>query len=174
LVAAEAGQLPPDRDAAITWLFHVHGARLVGFARLLVDSQSQAEDLVQDAFVGLWRQWGTLRDPEAAVAYLRSTVANGARRRQRGTKLLQRLASSTGRDEAPDPALAVIATDESRRMIEALLALPRRQREVLVLRYYFDQQEAQIADMLAISRGSVKQHASRGLARLQQLIEVPS
>jgi RNA polymerase sigma factor (sigma-70 family) len=59
-------------------------------------------------------------------------------------------------------------------MIEALLALPRRQREVLVLRYYFDQQEAQIADMLAISRGSVKQHASRGLARLQQLIEVPS
>jgi RNA polymerase sigma factor (sigma-70 family) len=141
---------------------------------LLVDSQSLAEDLVQDAFVGLWRRWATLRDPEAAAAYLRSTVANGARRGQRGTRLLQRIASNTGRDEAPDPALAAIATDESRRMIEALLALPRRQREVLVLRYNFEQQEAQIADTLAISRGSVKQHASRGLARLQQLIEVPS
>lgn len=174
-VNAFAGSVPAEREAAVTMLFRLHGARLVGFARLLADDPAHAEDLVQDAFVGLWRRWNSLRDPEAALAYLHTSVVNGARRGGRVARLVQRVAAVGGdRAEVPDPVLSSIANEDSRRLLEAIKQLPRRQREVLVLRYYFDQPEAQIAELLSITRGSVKQHASRGLARLQQLIGVSS
>ena len=165
--SAEAGLvgLPEDRDEAVAALFRTHHARLVAFARLLVDDTSTAEDVVQDAFASLHRRWGRLRDPEGALSYLRTAVANGARdtlRRRRTVRL--------HRPERPVEVASAEATavrrDEHRRALDGLTRLPARQREVLVLRYFFDLDEAQIAAELGVSRGSVKTHASRGLAAL--------
>ena len=135
-------------DAGAT-LFRTHHRRLVGLASLLCDDQATAEDVVQEAFAGLYRRWWQLRDPHNAVAYLNRAVVNG------------------GRDHLRRGRRA-----ESDRLWQAIRSLPRRQRQVLVLRYYLDQSEAEIADTLAISRGSVKQHASRGLAALARSTEV--
>jgi RNA polymerase sigma factor (sigma-70 family) len=129
VVEISAVAIPADRDAAVTLLFRIHGARLVGFARLLVGDSAHAEDLVQDAFVGLWRRWSHLRDSDAALAYLHASVSNGARRGGRGARLIQRLIGAGHEpDEVPDPALSSIANEESRRLIEAIRQLPQRQR----------------------------------------------
>lgn len=159
-----------DGSAAVTELFVVHHRRLVGLAALLVDDRQVAEDVVQDAFAALYRHWRRLRDQNAAVAYLNRAVVNGSRdvlrRGQRRKRATLRLAP---RSEALDSAeQGVVKHHEADRMWAAVTALPTRQRQVLVLRYYLDQTEVQIAETLGISRGSVKQHASRGLAAVAQ------
>jgi RNA polymerase sigma factor (sigma-70 family) len=69
---------------------------------------------------------------------------------------------------ADEHAMAAARRDE---VLDALRELPERQREVIVLRYYLDLSEAQIAETLGISRGAVKSHASRGAASLRHLLE---
>lgn len=157
--------LPENQEEAVIALFRTHHARLVAFARLLVDDPATAEDVVQEAFTALHGRWGRLRDPEAALAYLRTAVTNGAR----DTLRHRRTVRAFRPEPLPDVASAeatVVRRDEHRRALANLTRLPRRQREVLVLRYFFDLDEAQIAHELGVSRGSVKQHASRGLAAL--------
>jgi RNA polymerase sigma-70 factor (sigma-E family) len=158
----------PQRDAAVAELFAAHHRRLVGLAALLVDDRGTAEDVVQDAFAGLYRGWRRLRDPNAAVAYLNRAVVNGARdslrrRRRSGTALLRMVPQPEELGSAEREA--VTHADEDR-LWRAVTALPDRQRQVLVLRYYLDRSEAEIAQTLAISRGSVKKHTSRALASL--------
>ena len=162
--------LPRDRDAAIAELFAAHHARLVGLARLLVDDLPSAEDVVQDAFAGLVRRWPWLRDKDRAFGYLQSAVVNGARSnlRRRRTEGRARPATVLAARSAEADA---VDSDERRRVFAALSDLPTRQRQVLVLRYYLDQPEAEIAATLSISPGSVKQHASRGLAALARHLE---
>ena len=162
------------RSDAVASLFRTHHRRLVGLASLLCDDQATAEDVVQEAFAGLYRRWWQLRDPHNAVAYLNRAVVNGGRdhlrRGRRAEASLQRLAPRS--EELASAEQDVVRSDESDRLWQAIRSLPRRQRQVLVLRYYLDQSEAEIADTLAISRGSVKQHASRGLAALARSTEV--
>ncbi len=157
-----------DAPTAISELFTAHHRRLVGLASLLVDDRQAAEDVVQDAFAALHRHWGRLRDPNAAVAYLNRAVVNGSRdalrRGRRAEKATLRLVPRA--EELSSAEHDVVAHQESERMWAAVTALPTRQRQVLVLRYYLEQSEADIAETLRISRGSVKQHASRGLAAL--------
>jgi RNA polymerase sigma-70 factor (sigma-E family) len=157
-----------DRDTVVAELFLAHHRRLVGLAALLVDDRETAEDVVQDAFAGLYRRWRRLRDPNAAVPYLNQAVVNGARdslrrRRRSGSALLRMVPRSEELDSAERDVLVHADRD---RLWHAVRALPDRQRQVLVLRYYLDQSEAEIAQTLAISRGSVKKHASRALASL--------
>ena len=164
--------LPLDRDAAVTALFRTHYARMLGLARLLVDDRSTAEDVVQEAFGELHRRWDRLRDPEQALGYLRTAVLNGARSHLRRRRTLRAWRPQRPAD-APSAESVVVHDDEQRRALQGLVRLPQRQREVLVLRYFFDLPEAQIAADLGISAGSVKQHAFRGLstlaARLQEV-----
>lgn len=159
-----------DRDRAITALFAAHHTRLVGLARLLVDDLPTAEDVVQDAFTSLYRRWPWLRDRNAAVAYLQASVANGAR-----SNLRRRRTARSVHHEEPEPVPSAEATvvhgEDRRSLITALTYLPLRQRQVLVLRYYLDQDESEIAETLSISRGSVKKHASRALAALTVRLE---
>lgn len=165
-----AGAVPRERDAAVTALFAAHYRRLVGIARLLVDDTATAEDVVQDAFVGVYARWPWIRDKSSAVGYLETSVVNGARsnlRRRRTARLLQ---LPTSPDEPSAEATAVVA-ESSRALRHALAALPLRQRQVLVLRFYLDRPEADIAATLGISTGSVKQHASRALAALSSHVE---
>lgn len=164
--------LPHDRDEAVVALFRAHHARLVAFARLLVDDRQTAEDVVQEAFTALHRRWGRLRDPEAALAYLRTAVTNGARDALRRRRTVRGFRPERPAEVASAEAV-VVRRDEHRRALDGLRGLPTRQREVLTLRYFFDLNEAQIAETLGVSRGSVKQHASRGLAALtHQMAEV--
>ena len=160
-----------ERDDAVTAMFRREHARLVAYARLLVDDQQSAEDVVQDAFTGLYAHWSRLADEHAALAYLRTSVANGARSSLRRRRTVRGLRLARPADASSAEHIAV-GHDEVRRVLGGLTALPTRQRQVLVLRYFFDLSEAQIADELAISRGSVKQHASQGLSALTRRIGV--
>ena len=149
-----------------------HYAQLVRLASLLLDDVGSCEEVVQDAFVRVWQQGAELRSPDKLPAYLRSAVLNGARSRLR-RRLVQRRHLATvpppgAHRAAEDDALA---TDPDRAVLEALRRLPDRQREVLVLRYYLDLPEAEIAATLGISAGSVKTHAHRGLATLAARLE---
>ena len=164
------------RTAIVSDLFMAHHRRLVGLAALLVDDHESAEEVVQDAFMGLYRRWWLLRDPSGAVSYLNRSVVNRARdrlrRRRRYAVLAPRLREP---EQAVDSAeRAALGREESDRVWSAIRELPRRQREVVVLRYYLDQSEAEIAATLGVSPGAVKTHASRGLAALARRLGGPS
>jgi RNA polymerase sigma-70 factor (sigma-E family) len=162
------------RSDAVASLFRVHYRRLVGLASLLCDDEATAEDVVQEAFAALYRRWWHLRDPHGAVAYLNTAVVNGSRYHlRRGRRLSASMLRMVPRPEALSSAEQdVVAHDEAGRLWQAIRALPQRQRQVLVLRYCLDQSEAEIAETLHVSRGSVKKHASRALAALAQRMEV--
>jgi RNA polymerase sigma-70 factor (sigma-E family) len=164
------GDFPTSARGAVTALFHVHHRRLVGLASLLVDDHGSAEEIVQDAFESLYRHWDGLRDPNAAVAYLDRAVVYAARSwvRRRIT------ARSYVLPDAGTSASAESEGVDNRRREElstAIRELPRRQREVVVLRYFLDLSEAEIATWLGVSTGSVKRHASRATAALQRRME---
>ncbi len=143
---------------------------LVRLAALLLRDPAHAEDVVQDALVGCLRRKVELRDPDAALAYLRRAVVNGARSRLRRTIVARRHEPSPGPD-APGADEAAIAGVERDAVIAALKALPRRQREALVLRFYVDATEKQAAAAMGCSVGSVKAYTSRGLAAIALLLE---
>jgi RNA polymerase sigma-70 factor (sigma-E family) len=160
----------PVADVDVHALYTAHWRYLVRLAALLVDDVASAEDVVQDAFVALHRRSGSLRDPEAALAYLRASVVNLARsvlrRRQVARKHLK-----VAEPEATAPAdHDVLVRDEHRAALAAVRALPRHQREVLVLRYWSGLSEREIAQTLGISAGSVKSAASRGMATLHRVL----
>jgi RNA polymerase sigma-70 factor (sigma-E family) len=152
----------PGTPLTLSDLYRDHRMRMVRLAVLLVDDPSTAEDVVQEAFTGLHRHWSGLRDEAAAIGYLRTAVVNGSR------SVLRR--RRTARDYVPPhqvnarsaESLAMLSA-EHQAVVDALSALPPRQREVLVLRYYGGLSESEIADATGISRGTVKSTASRAL-----------
>lgn len=161
-----------DADDAVDALYAVHWRRLVRLSVLLVGDVGTAEEVVQDAFVALHGRWGRLRDPDKAAAYLRQSVVNRSRSVLRHRGVVDRHAARERRPDDVAPAdVPVLERDRRARVLDALRTLPRRQREVLALRYYLDLSEADIADTLRISRGAVKSHASRGAAALRTLLE---
>lgn len=163
---------PAEADRAIVVLYETHWQPLVRLAVLLTGDASAGEDVVQDAFVALSRRWSRLRDPDRAAGYLRRSVVNGARSQLRHRAVVEReLARARHRFEHHEAADAPgLVADRRDAVLAALARLPRRQREVLALRYYLDLSEAEIATALGISRGSVKAHASRGAAALRDLL----
>jgi RNA polymerase sigma-70 factor (sigma-E family) len=162
---------PLDADDAVTALYVAHYRGLVRLAALLLDDVGAAEEVVQDAYVRMHGSWRKLRDPQAAVGYLRTTVLNLARSRLRHRQVVRRHAADPLPD-APSAEQGALDRLEQDRVVLALRALPDRQRECLVLRYYGDLSEAQIADAMGISAGAVKSHASRGMAALRAALEV--
>ncbi len=172
---------PSAADAAISALYAAHWNPLVRLAWLLLHDQGAAEDVVQDAFIATHRNYDRIREPAAAVGYLRRAVVNGARSVQRHNVVVRReLIAEAGRADFADRSLAASAEAEALShlgdgaMLAALNHLPNRQREVLVLRYFADWSEAAIADALGIAPGSVKAHAHRGLAALRARLEESS
>ncbi|WP_083707162.1 SigE family RNA polymerase sigma factor [Intrasporangium flavum] len=171
-------ELPVDPDVAVTELYHAHWDRLVRLGWLLLRDQSAAEDVVQDAFVATHRQWASIRDSGRVVAYLQTAVVNGCRSVQRHAVVVDRHAAREA-GAADVPGRGAVGSAETHAMhavgrdamVDALRELPERQREVLVLRYYADLSEAQIARALDISAGAVKTHAHRGLSALRRTID---
>lgn len=163
-----AGARAQPRDEALTALYHDHYAVLVRTAVLLVGDVATAEDVVQDAFIAMHRAWWRLRDTSRALPYLRRAVMNRARSVLRHRVVVDRHANRPVPDvaSAEEDALAALARSS---VVTALAALSARQRQVIVLRYFADLSEAQIADALGITRGSVKCHAARALDALRAL-----
>ncbi|MFF8591914.1 SigE family RNA polymerase sigma factor [Streptomyces sp. NPDC015220] len=176
---ARPARIPNQRDGAadgavaagttvdhLTETYRAHYRSLLGLAALLLDDTASCEDVVQEAFIRVHSARKRVRDPEKTLAYLRQTVVNlsrsALRRRILGLKLLSK--------PMPDMASAEEgAYDQLERdsLIKAMKGLQRRQREVLVLRYFADMTEAQVAETLGISLGSVKAYGSRGIAALR-------
>jgi RNA polymerase sigma-70 factor (sigma-E family) len=153
-----------DADAAVEELYAAHYLRLVRLAVLLVRDVATAEELVQDSLVAMHGRWRSLRDTERGLAYLQQTVVNRSR------SVVRRRPASY----APAPSGEPGNTPSSERRaaaLDALRALPERQREVLALAYYLDLPEAQVADTLGISRAAVRRNASRAVAALRSLTE---
>jgi RNA polymerase sigma-70 factor (sigma-E family) len=155
----------PDSPITIDDLYRSHRMGMVRLAILLVDDPASAEDVVQEAFTGLYRNWSGLRDKAAAIGYLRAAVVNGSRsmlRRRRTARAYVPPDLGTARSAE---SLAIMSA-EHRAVVAALAELPDRQREVLVLRYYGGLSEAEIAAATGLSKGTVKSTASRAIAKL--------
>ena len=154
-----------DADWAVTALFRDHHLELVRLALVMVGDMATAEDVVQDAFEHLHKRWSRLREPASGLAYARSSVLNSCRSVHRRSAVARRhaarLAGPPGAGQDAEAALA-----DRGEMLTALRGLPRRQREVLVLRYYADLDVTEIAATLRISASAVRSTASRGLAAL--------
>lgn len=167
-VAAQAGSPPPERASAVSALYAEHALGLVRLAHIMLGSRQAAEDVVQEAFLGLYRHWPQLDDQAKALGYVRSSVLNGCRsvlRRQRTVEL----------DGSHQPPVAsaesdVLTGEERREIVRALRALPDRQREVLALRFYLDLPDEQIAAAMDIRQSTVRSAAHRGLAALRRAL----
>jgi RNA polymerase sigma factor (sigma-70 family) len=164
-----------DRDAALDLLFRAQYAALLRLALVLIGSREEAEEVVQDAFVSLHRHWSGLQNTGSAGAYLRAAVVGGCRYRRRrfarAAARAPRLAQFLGDRTLPDPTVDL---ENANSVASAVRALPTRQREVLVARYYLGLTESQTAQLLHIGVGSVKRHAHRALAALERGIEATS
>jgi RNA polymerase sigma-70 factor (sigma-E family) len=161
---------PADREAAAAALFETYYVRLVSLARRVLADPDLAEDVTMDAFVGLYRRWDRVRRPEDAYFYLRASVVNGSRNRIRAILVARSKAALFGREVGPVADL-VAPLLEQQTIVDALRRLSTRQRQVLVLRYYEELSEAEIAGTLGCSVGSVKTHAARGLKALAAQLE---
>jgi RNA polymerase sigma-70 factor (sigma-E family) len=159
------------RGDAVAALYRAHALGLTRLALLLTGDRASAEDVVQESFLGLYRGWARLSDPAKAPGYLRASVVNGCRSVHRRRQAGWPLRGTADLDAASDmPVLSaessVLAGERERETLAAVARLPRRQREVLALRYYADLADGEIAAVLGVSRGTVSSTASRALAAL--------
>ncbi|MGW1765593.1 RNA polymerase sigma factor [Streptomyces sp. NPDC002073] len=162
---------PADRPPTVSELYHAHRLRMVRLAVLLVDDLATAEDVVQDAFTALYRRHGEHpREVDNALAYLRMAVVNTSRSVLRRRRTARAWIPPAPVD-VPSAADHVVLDEAHREVLAALARLTPRRRQVLVLRYWADLSEAEIATTLGISRGAVKSNASRALDALEKLLE---
>jgi RNA polymerase sigma-70 factor (sigma-E family) len=167
--AAAPGMIGRAADEAVTALYHAHYAMLVRTAALLVGDLATAEDVVQDCFIAMHRAWWRLRDTSKALPYLRRAVINRSRSVLRHRVVVDRHLPQLA-PQLPSAEDSALAGMERSSVPAALRALPIRQREVVVLRYYADLSEAQIAAALGISKGAVKSHAARAKDTLRAVL----
>jgi RNA polymerase sigma-70 factor (sigma-E family) len=160
--AERAAMASPRTDAAFAAFVGEHGARLVRFATLLCGNRYDAEDAVQEALISVGAAWSRVR-PETAAAYARTAVARKVIDLQRRRREL--LYSDV--PETPVDDLDLLRFDEDRAFFARLRDLPTQQRAVLVLRYYADLDDRQIAKLLHCGMSTVRSQAARALAKLR-------
>jgi RNA polymerase sigma-70 factor (sigma-E family) len=153
-------------DMVVTVLYQTQYRSLVRLAALLVRDAEAAEEVVQDAFIATHRSWSKLASLEQAESYLRRAVVNRCRSVQLQRSVMGRYAPGAG-EQFPDALIHHGRAD----LVEALRELPARQREALVLRYYADMSEAQIAECMGISRQAVKVHTAKAMSALRRAAE---
>lgn len=157
------GRADSDADRAVTALYDNHYRSLVSLAALLVPDAALAENVVQDSFVAMHSAWNRLDGDRALDYLLRSVVQRSRRVPRRGPAAHTIVAPRAG---LPAAAEAMDTGPRRPALISALRDLPARQREVLVLRYYADLPDAQIASAIHTTTGAVGRLAARALASL--------
>ena len=179
-------RMSPGAAASVTALYAEHALGLVRLALVMTGDRAAAEDIVQDAFLGLYRRWDQLPDTTVPLAYVRVSVVNGCRTALRRRSRLG-LWSTTGFDGDLDEAVpaagpgavaglaesaeaSALLSEEQRTVAAALRKLPRRQREVVVLRYYLDLSVEETAQVMGVSLGTVKSTTHRGLAAVGRIL----
>jgi RNA polymerase sigma-70 factor (sigma-E family) len=164
----------PEADARqqVTALFEAHALGLVKLAKVMLGDQSIAEDMVQDAFVGMYRKWSSLQDRDKALGYLRTSVLNACRTAHRTrTRHDRALLLVPGADGVVSAEESALVGEANREALAALRALPARQREAVVLRHYLGLTEEEAAQAMKVARGTVKSATSRGLSRLARILK---
>jgi RNA polymerase sigma-70 factor (sigma-E family) len=163
-----SGRQIPGRDEAIATLFYTCYPQLVATGYGVAGDWAVAEELAQEAFVRLWRRWRWLRDPEAAPAYLHRTVVNLGNSALRRRVLERRAAAfRSGRPVEAGPEAGI-------ELQQAIGALSPRKRACVVLRYLAGMTEAQTAQALGITPGTVKSQTHKALRQLRQQLAEPA
>jgi RNA polymerase sigma-70 factor (sigma-E family) len=157
-------------DRAVLELYAEHYRALVRLAAVLVPDTPTAEEIVQDAFVAMHGAWPRLRDEQKALAYLRQAVVNRSRSVLRN-RVVVGPSLQKGPPDRPGAAHDALVALERDSVRAALRDLPDRQREAIVLRYYADLSEEEIAAAMGISRGAVRSHTVRGMSALRAALE---
>jgi RNA polymerase sigma-70 factor (sigma-E family) len=163
-----SGRQIPGRDEAIAALFHACYPQLVATGYGVAGDWAVAEELAQEAFVRLWRRWRWIRDPDAASAYLHRTVVNlgnSAIRRRVLERRVAALHGGQGVEAGPEADMEVR---------QAIAALSPRKRACVVLRYLAGMTEAQTAQTLGITPGTVKSQTHKALRQLRQQLSEPA
>lgn len=170
---SRASGAPPGEDAAprarqaVTALYQAHALGLIRLAVVMLGDRAAAEDVVQEAFCGLYRRWNQLSDTDKALSYVRSSVINGCRSALRKRRFPPRLRWEPAGESAES---AVLISEEHQEVLAAMRRLPVRQREAVVLRFYLDLGEEEIAASMRVTRGTVKSTTSRALAALGKML----
>jgi RNA polymerase sigma-70 factor (sigma-E family) len=161
-----------DRDGAVESLYQAHAAGLIRLAYVMLGDRAGAEDVVQDAFAGLYRHWHRLDEAAKALVYVRSAVLNGCRSAVRRRKRHDdRLATYRFEPPAASAEASALSGEERREVVQALRRLPGRQREALVLRYYLDLPDEQIAEIMKIGPSTVRSTLHRALKALGETLK---
>lgn len=160
---------PDDPDGAVISLYRMHVLGLTRLALVMLGDRPAAEDVVQDAFCGLYTHWRRLSDPAKALPNLRASVLNGCRNHRRRWYRPGRVPA--GWEHAESAESSVLLAEEHRDVLAGLQRLPARQREALVLRFYLELAEPEIAQAMGISQGTVKSTTSRALAALGRILQ---
>jgi RNA polymerase sigma-70 factor (sigma-E family) len=162
----------PAAAVSVTALYAEHALGLVRLAVVMLGDHPAAEDVVQEAFLGLYRRWDGLADPGKALAYVRSSVLNGCRtvlRHRVRHEGMTRLSPDDPPAESADAR--ILLGDDHAEVLAAVRRLPARQREAVILRFYLDMPEDQAAAAMGVSRGTVKSATSRGVAALGRMLK---
>ena len=162
-------------EVAVTALYQAHALGMIRLAHIMLGDRASAEDVVQEAFCGVYRRWSTLADTGSAIGYVRSSVLNGCR------SVLRRQARARRRADSQQPTppgisaeAAAISIEERQQVLRALRRLPPRQREALVLRFYLDLSAEESAATMGIGPGSVRSAIHRGLESLGRMLQEQS
>ena len=169
-LASATASIGWSADRAFTELYSLYYRALVHLAAMLVRDVPTAEEVVQDAFVAMHGAWPRLRDADNALAYLRQAVVNRSRSVLRHPTVVERNLPQVPPDVPGTEHDALFLLERSA-VIAALRGLPVRQREAIVLGFYADLSEAEVAATMGISRGAVKSHTARGMSALRAALE---
>ncbi|HEX9032870.1 MAG TPA: SigE family RNA polymerase sigma factor [Streptosporangiaceae bacterium] len=160
---------PDDQEPAdaVSALYNEHALAMIRLAHIMLGSRTAAEDVVQEAFLGLYRRWEHLASKDSAVGYVRSSVLNGCRsalrRGQRRELVPHQPPASSAESE-------VLSRQERGEVVTALLRLSSRQREVIVLSYYLDLSDIQIAADLGVRPVTIRSTRHRALTALGRML----
>jgi RNA polymerase sigma-70 factor (sigma-E family) len=172
---AAAGPMVSSAEEAVTALYETHALGMIRLAHIMLGDRQSAEDVVQEAFYGLYRRWSHLSDPGSAEHYVRSAVLNQCRSvlRRRTTSRAPRQAAGTP-ESVRSAESAVLTIQERDEIMRAVRQLPPRQREALVLRFYLDLSAEEAATTMGISPSSVRSATHRALASLGRMLQEQS
>jgi RNA polymerase sigma-70 factor (sigma-E family) len=162
-----------DAASSVTALYERHAVSMIRIALVMLGDRIAAEDVVQDAFFGLYRRWARLKDPDNALPYVRSAVLNGCRDvlRQRTRREGRDRAAATDWQAQPSAEATALISEDRQRILAGIRLLPDRQREALVCRFYLGLSEDETARAMDISKGTVKSATSRAITALRRMLE---